>query len=155
MGEKKRPLCLSQQPMHMLWWSKTALSHALIVLPRLGWPGWASHKDFIWRKVSPARRVTPHCWERVTLLHEGKSHLWQSQLFVLHVNGLPSFIRNVASGADHLYGKTWNFGWKIKWFMPSRLGRLQKIWAVFTCDAIFQLFLGCSADLDVFCRESW
>ena len=32
---------------------------------------------------------------RVTLLHEGKSHFWQSQLFVLHVNGLPSFKRNV------------------------------------------------------------
>ena len=43
------------------------------------WPSW---------EIDP----TP---SRVTLLHEGKSHFWQSQLFVLHVNGLPSFKRNV------------------------------------------------------------
>ena len=40
-------------------------------------------------------------------------------------------------GAYHLHGKTGNFDWKIKGFAPSRLGRLQKIWAVFWGDATF------------------
>ena len=58
-------------------------------------------------------------------------------------------------GAYHLHGKTGNFDRKIKGFAPSRLGRLQKIWAVFWGDAIFPLFLVCSADLDILCSESF
>ena len=58
-------------------------------------------------------------------------------------------------GAYHLHGKTGNFDWKIKGFALSRLGTLQKIWAVFWCDATFPLLLVCSADLDMLCSESF
>ena len=53
----------------------------------------------------------------------------------------------------HLHGKTVNFGWKIKWFAPSRLERLQKIWAMCWCEGMFQLVLVCSADLDILCSK--
>ena len=79
--KKKNPLCPSQQPTRMLWLS--CLDWVDLAVQRLymekSWPSW---------EIDP----TP---SRVTLLHEGKSHFWQSQLFVLHVNGLPSFKRNV------------------------------------------------------------
>ena len=77
--KKKNPP--SQQPTRMLWLS--CLDWVDLAVQRLymekSWSSW---------EIDP----TP---SRVTLLHEGKSHFWQSQLFVLHVNGLPSFKRNV------------------------------------------------------------
>ena len=71
----------------------TAHVNALIFLPWLSWPGCASQRLYM-EKSWPSWEVDPTP-SRVTLLHESKSHFWQSQLFVLHVNGLPSFKRNV------------------------------------------------------------
>ena len=44
-----------------------------------------------------------------------------------------------------------NSGWKIKWFVPFRLGSLRKYGLWFEGDITFPLFFVCSADLDVFC----
>ena len=50
-------------------------------------------------------------------------------------------------------------GWKMKWLAPFRFesvyGKRQKLWAVICGDAIFQLFLVCSAVLDIRCSRSF
>ena len=52
-----------------------------------------------------------------------------------------------------------SYGWKMKWLAPFRLesvyGKRQKLWAVICGDAIFQLFLVCSAVLDIRCSGSF
>ena len=56
----RRKVTLTAEPTRsrMLWLSKTALVHALIVKPPWpNWSGWVSQM-FIWRKVGQARRVT-------------------------------------------------------------------------------------------------
>jgi len=54
-----------------------------------------------------------------------------------------------------LHGKPGNFGWKIKWFTPSCLGRLQKNGLCLDAMQFLNSFLVCSADLDILCGESF
>ena len=147
----------------------TAHANALIVLPWLSWPGCASQR-LCMEKSWPSWEVDPTP-SRVTLLHEGKSHFWQSQLFVLHENGLPSFKRNVGRlGSPRV-------AWVGEWPYYQRQGVLtiyvgkpeilvgksfngscHPVWEGFRkyglyFDAMQFFNSGYSADLDVFCRE--
>ena len=57
-------------------------------------------------------------------------------------------------GSYHLHGKTGNFSLKNRLFALYPFGKLQKIWAVISVDAIFLLFLVCSAELDIPCSRT-
>ena len=56
-------------------------------------------------------------------------------------------------GSYHLHGKTGNFSLKNRLFALYPFGKLQKIWAVISGDAIFLIFLVCSAELDIPCSR--
>ena len=70
---------LRQQRPRMLWLSKTALTHVLIISPRPSLQGWASQSVYM-EKRSPG-------WEDVFTI------AWPNQRFVFHVNGSPRFVR--------------------------------------------------------------
>ena len=82
-----------QQRPRMLWLSKTALTHVLIISPRPSLQGWASQSVYM-EKRSPG-------WEDVL------SIAWPNQRFVFHVNGSPRFVRK----------------WIKSWLSVGSLGR--------------------------------
>ena len=76
----------------------------------------------------------------------------------LYLEGLiqgGAYFRNLTVFSKYM-GKP---GWKMKWLAPFRFesvyGKRQKLWAVICGDAIFQLFLVCSAVLDIRCSRTF